>query len=121
MSAATKTVAQGPASPVRIHAVQEAALDQASTAFGLSAAITIVFNTLLAWAKDAYDPLNSFMASLAGHHWITHGLADIILFVLLGWLFMSRGVRIGGMALVRTVAAAVVGGGGGLAAWFFLT
>ena len=39
-------------------------LDYAAAAFGLSAAIAIVFNTALAWVKDAYDPLNSFMASL---------------------------------------------------------
>ena len=120
MSAATKTMAQGSAA-VRTFTDQEATLDQASTAFGLSAAITIVFNTLLAWVKDAYDPLNSFMASLTGHHWITQGLADVILFVLLGWLFMSRGVRVGGTVLVVAVAAAVMVGGGGLAAWFFLT
>lgn len=121
MSAATKTMAQAPAATDRTFAVLETALDRASTAFGLSAAITIVFNTLLAWVKDAYDPLNSFMASLTGHHWITHGLADVILFVLLGWLFMSRGVRVGGTTLVVAVAAAVMVGGGGLAAWFFLT
>lgn len=46
----------------------------------LSAAVTIVFNTLLAWIKDAYDPLNSFMAALTGHHWITHSLANVTLF-----------------------------------------
>jgi hypothetical protein len=121
MSTSTRTMAQAPAATARTLADRETTLDQASTAFGLSAAITIVFNTLLAWVKDAYDPLNNFMASLTGHHWITHGLADVALFFVLGWLFMRWGVRVGGMTLVKIVAAAVVLGGGGLGAWFFLT
>ena len=95
-------------------------LDQAAAAFGLSAAITIVFNTVLAWIKDAYDPLNSFMASLTGHHWITHGLADIAVFVILGAIFMKRGITIDGTRLAILVAGAVIVGGGGLALWFVL-
>jgi hypothetical protein len=121
MSVATKTMARAPAVTARTSATPEGALDQVSTAFGLSAAITILFNTLLAWTKDAYDPLNTFMAHLTGHHWITHSLADVVLFLLLGWLFMSRGIRIGGMTLVKAVAAAAVVGGAGLAAWFLVT
>lgn len=96
------------------------ALDHAAAAFGLSAAIAIVFNTLLAWIKDAYDPLNTFMASLTGHHWITHGLADIAVFVILGLIFMQRGFSMDGTKLAVLVAGAVVVGGGGLALWFVL-
>jgi len=95
-------------------------LDQAAAAFGLSAAITIVFNTVLAWIKDAYDPLNSFMASLTGHHWITHGLADIAVFLVVGAILMQRHVSIDGTKLAVMVAGAVVAGGGGLALWFVL-
>jgi hypothetical protein len=95
-------------------------LDGAAAAFGLSAAITIVFNTLLAWIKDAYDPLNSFMASLTGHHWTTHGLADIAVFLILGFIFMQRGFSFDGTRLAALVAGAVIVGGGGLALWFVL-
>jgi hypothetical protein len=95
-------------------------LDGAAAAFGLSAAIAIVFNTVLAWIKDAYDPLNTFMASLTGHHWITHGLADIAVFVILGMVFMKRDIRMEGSKLACAVAGAVIVGGGGLALWFVL-
>jgi hypothetical protein len=95
-------------------------LDGAAAAFGLSAAITIVFNTALAWAKDAYDPLNSFMASLTGHHWRTHGLVDLIVFLVLGYVFMRRGVRMEGTKLTLILSMAIVVGGGGLALWFVL-
>ena len=96
------------------------ALDKVSAAFGQAAVITIIFNTLLAWVKDAYDPLNTFMASLTSHHWITHGLVDVAMFVGLGFLFLSRGTVLNGMKLVVAVAVACIIGGGGLALWFVL-
>jgi hypothetical protein len=52
-----------------------------TSGFVLAAAITVLFNTALAWAKDAYAPLNTFLQSLTGHHWTTHGLADLLLFL----------------------------------------
>lgn len=95
-------------------------LDGAAAAFGVAAAITIVFNTLLAWVKDAYDPLNSFMASLSGHHWTTHGLTDVAVFVIVGSLLMKRRISMDGTKLAALVAGAVILGGGGLALWFVL-
>jgi len=96
--------------------------DRAAAAFGLSAMITILFNTLLAWVKDAYDPLNSFMASLTGHHWITHGLTDVALFFVLGFVFLAKGTaeEMSGNGLVVKLIGAVVVAGLGLAAWFVL-
>jgi len=90
-------------------------------AFGLAAAITILFNTLLAWVKDAYEPLNAFMASLTGHHWRTHGIVDVVVFVALGYIFLASGFRIGGARLAALLAGAVIVAGGGLALWFVLT
>ena len=78
-------------------------LDCVSAAFALSAAVTVVFNPLRAWVKDAYEPLNKFMAHLSGHHWTMHGLADVLLFVVLGLVFLNFGAA-----------------GLGLAAWFVL-
>ena len=93
-------------------------LDQASTAFGVAACVAILLNTGLAWIKNAYRPLNSFMASLTGHHWRTHGLADIIVFVLVGYVCMQRRVQIDSSRLAIMLAASVMIGGGGLVAWF---
>src|SRR5579872_1289131 len=95
---------------------------RASAAFALAAAIACVFNTALAWTKDAYAPLNSFMASLTGHHWITHGLADVILFLGLGAIFAATGIPAKGLSkgLIITVAACALLAGAGLGAWFLL-
>jgi hypothetical protein len=99
-------------------AATAATTEAVAVAFGTSAAIVIVFNTLLAWIKDAYDPLNNLMASLTGHHWITHGLIDVVLFVLLGWLLSRRDNAHITYALVVALFAAAAAGGLGLAAWF---
>jgi len=63
-------------------------LTAATSGFVLAAAITVLFNTALAVAKDAYPPLNNFMKSLSGHHWTTHGSVDLVLFVGLGFIFV---------------------------------
>ena len=93
-----------------------------AAAFGLSAAITAVFNVVLAFVKDSYPPLNSFMASLTGHHWRTHGLADVILFFLLGWLFMSRGIPGDGLtdSTVKTLVTCVIVASAALGLWFLV-
>jgi hypothetical protein len=98
----------------------DAAYENAAVGFGLSAAITVVFNVVLAFIKDSWPALNSFMAMLTGHHWRTHGLVDVILFVLLGWFFTSRGV--GGGKLTNstavTVGGAVIIASAALGLWF---
>ncbi len=97
----------------------EAAKESMAVAFSYAAVITVLFNTALAWIKDSYDPLNSFMASLTGHHWRTHGLVDVILFVVLGLVFMrTKPARHITNGLIIGIIAAVILGGGGLAGWF---
>lgn len=104
-------------------AVSEGQMDRASTAFGLSAAATSVFNTLLTWAKEAYEPLHGFMTSLTGHHWTTHGIADVLLFVALGLVLMNTSIpdRIESRTVIATLIACVALSGLGLVAWFVLS
>jgi len=111
-----------PASKRSASVSSASSLDRVSAAFALSAAVTVVFNTLLAWVKDAYAPLNTFMAHLLGHHWTTHGVADVLLFVVLGFVFLNLGTaqRMSSNRLVGTLVGAVIAAGLGLAAWFVL-
>jgi len=97
-------------------------MNKATSAFALSAAIACLFNTALAWAKDAYAPLNKFMAGLTGHHWITHGLADLIVFVGLGLIFMKMKTadKIKPARLVSILVWSVAAASLGLFAWFVL-
>jgi hypothetical protein len=95
-------------------------LGRASAAFALAAAIACAFNTALAWAKDSSAPLNSSMASLTGHHWITHGLADLIVFAGLGMVFMktSAANKLAPDRLVSVLVWAVAAASLGLFAWY---
>jgi hypothetical protein len=93
-------------------------LEGAVAAFGASAIATILFNTALAWIKDAFDPLNDLMARLTGHHWITHGLADVALFLVLGIILTRQGYRASGSSIALGLVAAAVIGGSSLMLWF---
>ena len=95
-------------------------LDGAAAAFGAAAAGVIVFNTALAWIKDAYAPLNDVMASMTGNHWITHGLIDLVLFLVAGGVLMRLGAKFNGQGLMIAVIVASLIGGGGLTLWFVL-
>jgi hypothetical protein len=116
----TKSAATISAPAYSTGAARESALERAAAAFAWAAVVAILFNTGLAWIKDSYDPLNTFMASLTGHHWITHGLADLVVFGAVGWLVMAKGKPSLDTNVVIGLAIAVVVGGAGLAGWFFL-
>jgi hypothetical protein len=98
-------------------------LGSTSSGFALAAAITVLFNTGLAWAKDACKPLNKLMASLTGHHWITHAIADIVLFVVLGLIFAKLGTaeKIAPGTLINVLTGAVIVAALGLVGWYFVT
>lgn len=97
-------------------------LDRANATFALSAAITVLFNTAIACAKDAYGPLKNFMASLSVSDWMTQGLADVILFILLGLVLWNTGLseKINPKRLISFLTAAVVMAGVGLFVWYAL-
>lgn len=99
----------------------EATVERTAAAFGLAAAVTVVFNTVLAWVKDATPALNDLMKAATGHHWRTHGIVDVVVFFVLGYVFLMQGgtTKITNRLTIGLAASAVIAGAG-LAAWFFL-
>jgi|SRR5580704_15724417 uncharacterized membrane protein SirB2 len=97
-------------------------LGRSSAAFGISAAITALFNTALACAKDAYHPLTILMNKIAGHNWTTQALADMFLFVGLGSILLRTRAaeKISSNRIISFLTAAVVVAGIGLFAWYAL-
>jgi hypothetical protein len=95
-------------------------LAPATSGFVLSAAITVVFNTALAWVKDAYPPLSDFMGRIGGHHWTTHGVADLLVFAGLGFVFTKTRAaeKIAPNRLTTVLIGAVAIAGLGLALWY---
>ena len=98
-------------------------LKPATAGFALAAAVTILFSTALAWAKDKSPGLNDFMTSLAGHNWITHGLSDLALFACLGLIFTAArvGARMDPNRVIAALVASVIAGALGLVLWFAFT
>jgi hypothetical protein len=91
-----------------------------SAPFAIAAAITMLFSTALAWAKDASQPLTRVMNTVAGHNWIAHGVADLVLFFGTG-LVLSKSEWPYRMAPNRVIAglvAAAVISGVGLFGWY---
>lgn len=100
----------------------ESTLDRVSAAFAASAVVTILFNAALTIVKDASEPLHDFMARLTGHHWITHGIVVLAVFLILGWVLARTDAvrRIGDTRLVEWLIGSTVVGGGAVAIWFLV-
>jgi hypothetical protein len=98
----------------------ESTLDRATIAFSASAAITSLFNALLTIMKDTSEPLHDFMAKLTGHHWITHGVVVIAVFLILGLILMRSDVvrRMSDTAVIASVVVAALVNAGAIALWF---
>jgi len=91
-----------------------------SAPFAVAAAITMLFSAALACVKDAYPPLLRVMNTVAIHNWITHGLADVVVFVGVG-LIVSRGGwahRAAPHRVITFLVAATAISGVGLFAWY---
>jgi uncharacterized membrane protein len=87
------------------------AFSRYTASFGLSLALCSVLNALLVVAKEKSKAISDWMQKLTGHHWITHVLIIMLLFVLLGFAFARRGAQESERAACRvtnTVLAGVI-------------
>lgn len=62
-------------------------------AFGYAFAVAALFNALLVIAKEEVEPLKAWMADISGHHWITHGVVVIVLFIAFGVYLREKAAR----------------------------
>jgi len=81
--------------------------------FGLSFAITSVVSALLVIIKESSEEgVLALMKSITGHHWVTQGLFNLILFAVLGWAFSrankGEGMKMSANGLVSYIVGAVV-------------
>ena len=98
-------------------------LGKHTEAFGLSLAITNVISALLVVAKEKSDALMAWLTAATGHHWVTHGVLVLGLFLVLG-LLLSRRQRAWSRPGSHVVALAVgtsVVASGLIIAGFFLS
>jgi hypothetical protein len=97
-------------------------LDKTTIGFGLSAAVMSILNTLLVIFKELTPPFKAGMASAMGHHWTTHGVMVIVLFIVLGFVFSGviKPASWSGSRLGQTIAGSVILSAAALAAFYLL-
>ena len=81
--------------------------------FGLSFAITSLISALLVILKETNEEtVLAWMKAASGHHWVTHGIIDIIVFVALGWALSmpngGQGLKISVNALIVNIVASTL-------------
>jgi uncharacterized membrane protein SirB2 len=81
--------------------------------FGLSFAITSVISALLVILKELNEEsILAWMKAATGHHWVTHGVVNLIVFIVLGWALSrpnrGQGVKISANVLAMYIVGAVV-------------
>ncbi|MBV1788093.1 hypothetical protein KQ940_08495 [Marinobacterium sp. D7] len=90
-------------------------------AFALSFAITSLLSALLVVLKEQNeDTVLAWMKAATGHHWITHGVLVVVVFILLGWLLAQTklGSRLTGNGLSAVISGSVVLSGVVIAGYF---
>jgi hypothetical protein len=69
--------------------MENSPMDKYTAGFGMSLAITSVVNAIILVIKEKNDAVMSAMKAALGHHWTTHGVIVIIMFVVLGFVFSA--------------------------------
>ncbi len=81
--------------------------------FGMSLAITSVVSALLVVVKEMNeDTVLALMKRITFHHWFTHTLFILILFVVIGWILAQanggQGLKMSVNRFISTLVGAVV-------------
>ncbi|AGW90132.1 MULTISPECIES: hypothetical protein [Cupriavidus] len=110
-------------SGVRLNQQGEVRLGKLTTSFGLSLGITSVLSALLVILKETNEQtVLAWMKAATGHHWITHGLLDVLAFVILGFALGRLASRLQRhpMAVAVIALGGVVSGALLIAAFYYL-
>jgi len=92
-------------------------LDRAAAGFGVAAGLAIIFTSLLVAATDTWPTIDTYPAQWTGHVWNAHGIADIVVFFVIGVFLTKRRFTIGGHALALFLVLCVALATGGFVWW----
>jgi hypothetical protein len=94
--------------------MENSQLSKNATSFGLAVALASAVNAVLVVIKEKSPAVESAMKNLTGHHWITHSVIVLGVFVLAGLIFSranaGQGVKLTANSLLRTLVAGVATG-----------
>jgi len=69
--------------------MENSPMDKYAAGFGMSLAVTSVLNAIILVIKEKNESVMSALKAALGHHWTTHGVIVIIVFLLLGFIFSA--------------------------------
>lgn len=91
---------------------EAAALGKYTRSFGASFAVTSILSSILVIEKALSKGLFEWMKAATSHHWITHGLFDMLVFGLLGLALAQTnggtGVRLSTEMLTKVIVRSVI-------------
>ncbi|HQN57749.1 MAG TPA: hypothetical protein PLR24_10965 [Saprospiraceae bacterium] len=64
-------------------------MDKYTAGFGLSLVVASFLNAIILIVKEKNTAVMSALKAALGHHWITHGLIVIAVFIILGFIFSN--------------------------------
>jgi hypothetical protein len=90
-------------------------LSRRTYSVGISLAICSVVNAAVVIAKESSKNVADWMQRIAGHHWTTHVLLVLTVFIALGWLINRKNTNaVPGMSPARLIGSVVGGVGAGV-------
>jgi len=96
------------------------AVSAKATGYGIAYAITSILSALLVVLKESNEGVHGLLVAITGHHWVTHGLLDVIVFVALGAVLSRRDISLSGNTLITTVVGATILSGLIISGYFIL-
>jgi hypothetical protein len=90
--------------------MENRSIDKYIAGFGISFFITSLLNALLVVIKETNEPVMIYMKAATGHHWITHGVVVIVLFIIIGLAISNMNAVEKWKLDEKKISNAVVGG-----------
>lgn len=91
--------------------VETSGLSRSTRSFGIALVLASLVNSLLVVLKEKSPTLQAEMKKLTGHHWITHCVVVITLFLVSGWFFsrlhQGEGPRLNPDKLIATLVSGI--------------
>lgn len=87
-------------------------LDPRTSGYVKAYAWAAIFNAVLMLFKENFEVVHDVMATIGYHHWITHGVLDLIVFFGLGMYFSGQGQKMSGSSAISYLVWSTVIGGG---------
>ncbi len=95
-------------------------MDKYAAGFGISLIVTSFLNAVILLIKEKNAAVMGAMKAALGHHWTTHGVIIIVVFLVLGFIFsgMKLETKFDSRQMLKYISWAVIISGAVVAGFF---